>query len=202
MTMFDNLKVLYRKFKPGLRAATRQATDEYDTGEFTRTLYMLTSTSVVAVLLVSAIAVLASVVFSPQGLAGLVAQLYANLCQTQKVCDLGLLQAGFATALVTMFGLLLLLGMAFERMWLFTDNPLDELYQAVNVLADEAERAREQHQTLMAMLFIVAQPAERTRIADMFVDTLDDEESEALLGLLKEHADSFGMEEEEVSDGK
>lgn len=185
--MREKLKSLFRRMRPGLREVARSTDNVYDSGEWGRTMYVLTGMAVVTIFLVMATTYTGLAVFSPDGLAGVIGGLYASVCQSNAVCDLSTLQVAFATANVAIFGLLLIFAVTFERALLITDNPIEELFDGVNAVADQGIRLREQNQTIMAMLFMVADSDNRERMAELFADTLDDEESKALRDLIDEH---------------
>jgi hypothetical protein len=182
----NKFKEWWRTFQPAAREVARRQHDNYISGDIPRNFLFMFEVVIVSLFLTSAAIIGATVTFSPDGWAGVIGQVFARECIGQGICDLDVLLAGLAIGTIIIVTLIILVAMVFEKGRLIMDAPNDDLYQAVNDIADDTLGLREQNQTLMAMVFMLAGPELREPMADMFRDTLDDEESKQLRTLLEE----------------
>lgn len=180
------LTELIRKMRPGLRDAALKQHDEYTSGDLGRLMLFATEAGVVTVLLMMIVAAAASITFTPDGWANTIGQILADVCVSSRTCDLDVLLAGLASAVIIIIALIILTAISLEKSRTLIDAPNADLFDGLNDIADNTIRLREQNQTIMAMLFMIAPPATQERIAAMFADTLDDEESKQLRTLIEE----------------
>lgn len=182
----NKLKEWWRTFRPAAREVARRQHDDYVSGDVARNFLFMFEVVIVSLFLMIVVIVGVTVTFSPDGWGRLIGPIFAQICIEQGICDLGVLLAGLSIATIIMLSLIILLAMVFEKGRLMMDAPDDDLYRAVNDIADDTLRLREQNQTLMVMVFMTAGPELHDRLAELFVDTLDDEESKQLRTLIEE----------------
>jgi len=146
----NKLKDWWNQYRGVASDVTRDFHDDYRSGNIGRFTLFGVEAVMVSMFVIGIAILAATITFAGEGWPGVFGNIYARTCIENGNCDLARLQAGMAGAIIIIISLILLVAKVLEGARGLFDAPDNDLFVAVNHIADLLDEVKERVEEIYA----------------------------------------------------